>query len=122
MARLEREVELQRGTALASGGESSRANEALDQARATLTAIIESTEDLIWAVDAQHFGLLMFNHGLRDYFLRQRGMAVALGQRPEDLLPTEEFVRVWREYYGRALRDGPYMTEYDVYGGSASGR
>jgi len=118
VARLEREVELQRGTALASGGESSRANEALDQARATLTAIIESTEDLIWAVDAQHFGLLMFNHGLRDYFLRQRGMAVALGQRPEDLLPTEEFVRVWREYYGRALRDGPYMTEYAVYGGT----
>ena len=104
--------------ARAPDGESLRVGESLDEARATLTAIIESTADLIWAVDAQHFGLMTFNHGFRDYFLRDRGMAVALGQCPEDLFPTEEFVRIWRAYYARALHAGPYSTEYAVYAGT----
>lgn len=102
----------------ATDGESLRVGESWDEARATLSAIIESTADLVWAVDAQHFGLMTFNHGFRDYFLRDRGMAVALGQCPEDLFPTEEFVRIWRAYYARALRDGPYSTEYAVYAGT----
>ena len=118
VARLERRLELQRGSTLANGNDSLRADEALDEARATLSAIIESTADLIWAVEPEHFGMLMFNHGLRDYFLRDRGMTVALGHRPEDLFLSEEFVRLWREYYGRALRDGPYTTEYAVYAGT----
>jgi PAS domain S-box-containing protein len=61
---------------------------------------------------------MTFNHGFRDYFLRDRGMAVALGQCPEDLFPTEEFVRIWRAYYARALHAGPYSTEYAVYAGT----
>jgi PAS domain S-box-containing protein len=89
--------------------------ETLHEAQATLSAIIESTTDLIWAVDAEGFGLLVFNHGFSDYFLRDRGMTIELGHRPENLFPTDELVRVWRDYYGRALRDGPYATEYAVF-------
>jgi|SRR5450631_646440 len=92
--------------------------ETLHETQATLSAIIESTADLIWAVDAEGFGLLVFNHGFRDYFLRDRGMPVELGHRPEDLFPTDELVRVWRDYYGRALRDGPYSTECTVFAGA----
>jgi PAS domain S-box-containing protein len=118
VAQLERQPEQQGGTASPADGEFLRADEALIEARATLSAIIDSTADLIWAVDPAHFGLMTFNHGFRAYFLRDRAMAIELGQRPEDLFPTEEFVRIWREYYGRALRDGPYSTEYAVYAGT----
>lgn len=116
---LQQKLPLPRGAAKASsGGMSLSTDEALVEARATLSAIVESTADLIWAVDSEHFGLLMFNHGFCDYFLRDRGMAITLGQPLDELFPSEEFVRLWRDYFARALRDGPYATEYAVYAGT----
>ena len=118
VARLERQLEQRGGTALPTNGESSGPGAALDDARATLHAIIESTPDPIWAVDPDGFGLLIFNHSFHDYFLRNRGKTITVGQRPEELLPDGEFVRRWHAFYRRALREGPYTTEYAVYGGT----
>lgn len=118
VAHLEKQLDLQRATGLLAGSHSRSADETLHAIQAILSAIVESTEDLIWAVDAEHFRLLMFNHGLRDYFSRERGLSIVQGQGIEDLFPTEEFVRRWRGYYGRALREGPYTTEYVVYDGT----
>ncbi|HEX7509074.1 MAG TPA: PAS domain S-box protein [Polyangia bacterium] len=118
VAHLEKQLDLQRATGLSAGGHSRSADETLHAVQATLNAIVESTADLIWAVDAEHFRLLMFNQGLRDYFSRERGLSIEQGQGIEDLFPTEDSVRRWREYYGRALREGPYTTEYVVYAGT----
>ena len=88
-----------------------QAEVALAQSRAQLLALVDSTSDMIWSVDPEQFGLISFNNGLKEYFLRNRGFEPQLGMTPEDLVPPD-FVSRWREYYSRALREGPFVTEY----------
>ena len=90
----------------------------LGESRTLLAALVDSTSDLIWSVDAERFGLLTFNRGLSDYFLTQRGIRIEVGMRPEDLFPPGEFVQTWRTFYLRALKEGSYSTEYRVYAGT----
>ena len=92
-----------------------QAETAFNELQTTLNAIIDSTHDLIWSVDPVSFGLMTFNQGLRDYFLQGRGIALKPGMRPEDLFPPGEYVERWRGFYQRALSEGPYTTEYQVY-------
>jgi two-component sensor histidine kinase/PAS domain-containing protein len=87
----------------------------LRESQATLTAIVDSTLDMIWSVDPDSFGLLTFNESMRDYFQKKRGFQIERGMRPEELFPTEDFVRRWRDFYRRALAEGAYSTEYNVY-------
>ena len=63
------------------------------------------------SVDPEHFGLVSLNNGLKEYFARNRGFEPQLGMTPEDLVPPD-FVSRWREHYSRALREGPFVTEY----------
>ncbi|HZV53505.1 MAG TPA: response regulator [Rhodocyclaceae bacterium] len=92
--------------------------EALAESQALLNSIVDSTTDMIWSVDPESFGLLSFNHGLRDHFLRTQGLRIEKGMRPEDLLPTAEYAGKWCDFYRRALRDGGYTSEYLVYAGT----
>jgi len=69
-----------------------RAEQSMRDSQTTLTAIIDSTSDLIWSVDPNSFGIMTCNHGLRSYFLKQRGIRIEPGMRPEDLFPTQEYV------------------------------
>ncbi|GAK49529.1 PAS fold family [Candidatus Moduliflexus flocculans] len=87
---------------------------ALAESQATLEAIVNSTSDLIWSVDAERFGLLTFNSSLCDYFWHGRGIRVAVGMRPEDLFPTDDLIRQWRRFYQQALQEGPYSIEYHM--------
>ena len=88
---------------------------ALREAQTTLNAIIDGTDDLIWSVDPVSFGLMTFNQGLRDYFFQGRGIPLQPGMRPEDLFPPGEYVQRWRDFYQRALQEGPFTTEYQVF-------
>ncbi len=90
---------------------------ASQQAKTTLDAIIESTQDLIWSVDSECFGLMTFNGGLSRYFQEGRRIAIKPGMRPEDLFPPGEYVKRWRDMYRRALDHGPFVTEYVVFTG-----
>lgn len=90
----------------------------LSESQTFLNTLIDSTPDLIWSVDAEHFGLLTFNRGLYEYFLNQRGIHIAVGMRPEDLFPSEDFIQKWRSFYQRALDEGSFTTEYLVYAGN----
>ena len=117
LARVALLEQLQLGTTSVRG-EPVRVEEALLESRTALNAIIDSTRDLIWAVEADNFGLLTFNHGLRDYFLRELGLAIQAGHRPAELFPNENLVDLWCDYYRSALRDGPYSTEYAVSAGT----
>ena len=98
--------------------ERKRAETALQASQVTLKAIIDSTSDLIWSVDAQSFGLLTFNTGLCDYFLKMRGIHLKLGLRPEDLFPTQDYIQTWRRFYQRTLAEGSYTVQYETYAGS----
>lgn len=95
--------------------ERKRAQEALTESRALLSTIVNSTSDLIWSVDAQAFKLLWFNQSLVDHF-RPSGVHINAGMAPEDLFLSQEFRQTWHDLYQRALRDGPYTTEYSTYG------
>jgi formate hydrogenlyase transcriptional activator len=90
----------------------------LSESRTLLSSLINSTSDMIWSVDSKRFGLLTFNRGLSEYFLKQLGIHIKIGMRPEDLFPAMEFVQTWRNFYQRALEEGSFTTEYLVYAGT----
>ena len=95
------------------------AEAALQEARTLQNVIVESTSDMIWSVDPVNFGLLTFNHGLYDYFMKERGMQIKLGDRPEELFPDADFVDRWHSMYHRALREAAsYSVEYQVFAGT----
>jgi PAS domain S-box-containing protein len=65
----------------------------LTESRTLLSALVDSTSDMIWSVDSEGFGLLTFNRGLYEYFLNQRGIRIEAGMCPEDLLPPGSSLR-----------------------------
>ena len=74
---------------------------------ARLTALIESTHDLIWSVDLD-YRLVTFNTAFASHWKNSLGVAAARGMPPLDI-PEPGY---WGSLYGRALREGPYRTEY----------
>lgn len=84
----------------------------LRESQALTNAIVESTSDFIWTVDPERFGLLTFNRGLSEHFLR-RGVRLQKGMGPEDAFADQELAARWRGIYQKALADGSYTTEYN---------
>lgn len=80
-----------------------------------LDALVNSTPDMIWSVNSEHFGLTMFNRSLYEYFRHGIGLHIRVGMTPHDLLPTEEYAQKWCTFYRRALEEGSFTTEYQVY-------
>jgi PAS domain S-box-containing protein len=88
--------------------------QALEQAQSNLTALVESTDDLIWSVDVKH-RLLTFNRALADHIRRTYGIELQPGEVP-DLLYTIGMLQ-WRNLYQRALDEGPFRIEIEITGG-----
>lgn len=84
---------------------------ALFQSQVLNSAIVESTSDLIWSVDSEHFRILSFNNGVKDYLLK-RGINLAIGKKPEDFNINTEICNRWYALYQRALAEGAYNMEY----------
>ena len=80
------------------------------QAEANLLALIESTDDLIWAVDLD-YRLIAFNTALRQHMEAAFGVRPALGMSPKDLVPPER-VGLMPPLYCRALAQGSFQTEF----------
>jgi hypothetical protein len=79
--------------------------------------ILESTDDLVWMVDVERFGLVFFNSALHRYFLDGAGLDIQIGMAPADMLPPPRAAK-WVALYQRALAEGPYNTEYaTLHGG-----
>jgi two-component system cell cycle sensor histidine kinase/response regulator CckA len=87
-----------------------RAQDASHQAEANLSALIESTEDLIWSVDL-NYTLQVCNKAFRDNIERNYSIRAAAGMRSEDLLPPARAVQ-WPPMYERALSDGAFRVEH----------
>jgi len=95
--------------------ERKQAEEALRDTQAKLSAVIESTDDLVWSVDRQ-FRILTFNRALKKNIELTYGTQVTPGVLPEDLL-TPERAALWPPLYERALAEGPYRDEYSLLDG-----
>ncbi len=82
---------------------------------AHLRALIESTRDMIWSVDL-NYRLNTFNKALSDEFRNNHGIKAKAGMGPGDLLPPALAAR-WPPLYERALKEGPYQTEFRMADG-----
>ncbi len=80
-----------------------------NQAEANLSALIESTEDLIWSVDLD-YRLIAFNRAFRKHIEHNFGGRAEIGKRAEDLLPPER-AELWHPLFDRVLAHGPFRIE-----------
>jgi len=85
------------------------------RAGANLSALIESSDDLIWSVDLD-YRLIAFNGALRTNLLNNFGIDPKPGMRPEELLPAEK-AALWPPMYARTLAEGPFSAEYSMLEG-----
>ncbi|MGE5839822.1 MAG: PAS domain S-box protein, partial [Deltaproteobacteria bacterium] len=93
--------------------ERKRVEKALEESQVQALAVVNSTDDLIWSVDPERFGLLTWNRAFRDYFFKRRGIEIAVGMTPVELVPPD-YVALWHEMFSRALHEGSFSTEYVV--------
>lgn len=101
--------------------ERKQAEAATAEAQSMISSLVESTDDMIWSVDPERFGLLTFNSNLSDYFLRGVGIKITPGMSPEDMVGgtfTPQFAAKWRQLYLRALREGSFTEEYTTSTGT----
>jgi PAS domain S-box-containing protein len=89
-----------------------RSDRELRESQATLSAIIDSTSDMIWSVDLESFRLLSCNESLGEYFSRKYGVRVRAGMGLPELFPSEEQVAFWRGIYERATIEGAHSFEH----------
>jgi PAS domain S-box-containing protein len=85
---------------------------ALRKAEADLTALIESTRDLVWSVDLD-YRLTTFNGALRQNIEETFGVQLEMGMRHHELLPPER-AALWPPFYARAISEGPFRIEYSL--------
>ncbi len=84
----------------------------LAESKMLLQNIVNSTDDMIWSVDPNSFGLNFFNNGLAKHFLENYVLDAAIGMRPEDIFSCEDTVCIWQNFYKRAIEEGAFTTEY----------
>ena len=86
-----------------------RERQRLSEARWVLSTMIDSTDDMVWLVDTNTFGLLAFNSAFTKV-PAAHGVQATLGVTPDVMFPPEE-ARTWRDLYARALKTGPFSIE-----------
>ena len=83
---------------------------------AELDALFDSTEDIIWSVDAHQFGLLRFNTAFSRYMANYRDVRVYKGMVLAAQFPQPAVQRQWSQFYRRALQEESFMTELIALG------
>ncbi|MFZ1083549.1 MAG: PAS domain S-box protein [Terracidiphilus sp.] len=84
-------------------------------AEANLLALIDSTEDMWGSVDLD-YRMVVFNKNFERYIQSTLGVKVEVGMNPADLLSPERAAS-WPLLYQRALKHGPFRTEYTLLDG-----
>ncbi len=90
--------------------EQKKSESALKKAEANLSALIESTQDLICSVDLD-YRLITFNRALQQNIQKNYGVRLAAGMRFHEVL-TPEHASLWPGYYACVLAEGPFQVEY----------
>jgi len=91
---------------------------ALIESQTQLNAVLDSTNDLVWSVDAKSFALLTANRAIVDSFQRTNDIALRPGLNLEDMFQTERQRVQWRTFYLRAATSGGFETEYQTVKGN----
>jgi signal transduction histidine kinase len=92
-----------------------RMEEAFQQSRANLEALVESTSDLIWSVD-RDLRLLTFNSAFEGQLRTRYGTEARVGATTAELLPAER-VPWWLRAYDRAFTLGAFSQELELANG-----
>lgn len=80
---------------------------------AQISAILESTQDLIWSVDPQ-FRLISYNTAVAEHLKREYGEQVPIfGFASADRLPPER-AALFERLYRRALTEGAFREEHNL--------
>jgi diguanylate cyclase (GGDEF)-like protein/PAS domain S-box-containing protein len=95
--------------------EQKKSESALKKAEANLSALIESTQDLILSVDLD-YRLITFNRASQQNVQKNYGVRLAAGMRFHEVL-TPELAALWPGYYARVLAEGPFQVEYTRFDG-----
>ena len=86
-----------------------------NRAEANLSALIESTQDLLGSVDLE-YRMLTFNRPFQNYIESTFGVRPELGMRPQDMISSER-AKAWPAMFQRALDEGAYKMEYTLLEG-----
>ena len=90
-----------------------RAEELLQESKTLLKSVLNSTNDMIWYVDAENFGLLGWNNSLQKYFKEKHGIELQKGNTPAELFTeNSSWIEQWNNYYTLAKNEGSFTTEY----------
>lgn len=91
----------------------------LKESQTLLKSIIDSTSDMIWSVDAHHFGLLNWNNSFREYYLNNRKITLRMGMVTEDMLAGEpEYISFWNDRFRQVMAQDPFSEEYTTSNGT----
>jgi diguanylate cyclase (GGDEF)-like protein/PAS domain S-box-containing protein len=82
----------------------------LKLAEANLSALIESTHDLIWSVDL-NYRLISFNSAFQQNIQNTYGVRLTEGMCFHEVLPAER-AALWPVFYAHVLAEGPFRLEY----------
>ena len=85
----------------------------LAESQIKLSAILESTSELIWSVDAEDFKIITYNHAFESYIRSVFGINVRLGIDIENLMP-ENHQFSWKSLYIRALNEDNVQVIYET--------
>jgi len=80
------------------------------RSHAEMTAILESTNDLIWSVDGD-FALVTFNSSFAHHIKAHYRADAKVGERLPDLLPAE-LGAIWSRHFNKAMTEEPFRLEY----------
>ncbi len=89
-----------------------RTEQELQQSQANLSALIESTNDLIWSVDLHH-ALVTHNSRFQQYLKQVYGSEARIGAGPQELFGKGDAGK-WDLMYDRAVAEGPYRLEFKM--------
>ena len=85
------------------------------EAEASLSALIESTDDLIGSFNLE-YKLLTFNKALQASIKSSIGVQATVGMRPDEWIPPER-VALWIQMFDRAVSEGSFREEYALLDG-----
>lgn len=88
----------------------------LAETRSHLMALFDSTDDLVWSVDPERFGVIKFNNALKHDLKRHRNIAIREDQTPANWFSGEDEQLLWQGLYRQALEKGAFVSEKAAFG------
>ena len=83
------------------------------EAESRLASVINSTNDMIWSIDAASARIMMFNQTFQTNIEQCWGVRVQPGMKAKEIMPAN-VVQEWRAYYAQTIERGELRIEYEM--------